>query len=46
MSMTERILYWIGIVVLLVAIVGTNKQISELEESSVDQPAVQTGGNQ
>lgn len=46
MNMTERVLYWIGIVILIVAIVGTNKQISELEKKESSTPATQTGGNQ
>lgn len=46
MSMTERILYWIGIVVLLVALYGMNNQISQLEKMATTQPATHQGGNQ
>ncbi len=31
MSMTERILFWIGILVLVVALVGVKMDISKLE---------------
>jgi len=31
MSMVERALYWIGIIVLTVALIGLKGQISELE---------------
>lgn len=45
MSMTERVLYWIGIIVLAVAAYGLNNQISQLE-AKINQPAsTQDGGN-
>lgn len=46
MSMTERLLYWLGIVVLLVAVYGMNQQISHLEELASGKSATQQGGNQ
>lgn len=32
MSMVERILFWIGILVLVIAIIGVNADISKLEQ--------------
>ncbi|EDP74091.1 hypothetical protein [Hydrogenivirga sp. 128-5-R1-1] len=32
MSMIERVLYWIGIVVLIIALVGIKGNISKLEQ--------------
>ncbi|MCX7738962.1 MAG: hypothetical protein N2Z80_06075 [Hydrogenothermaceae bacterium] len=46
MNTTERVLYWIGIIVLIVAIIGTSKQTSELEKKESSTSATQTGGNQ
>jgi len=40
MSMIERILYWIAIVVLIIGIFGLKTQISNLEQQA--QQAVQT----
>ncbi|WP_297890411.1 hypothetical protein [Sulfurihydrogenibium sp.] len=45
MSMTERILFWIAIAVLLVATFGVKKHVSELE-SKVSQVQTQSGGQQ
>lgn len=46
MSMIERLLYWIGIVVLLAAVYGMSQQISHLEELASVKSAAQQGGNQ
>lgn len=46
MSMTERLLYWIGIIVLVVGIYGINNQISQLEAKINSQTTLQQGGNQ
>ncbi len=43
MSMTERILFWIAIVVLLVATVGVKNKVSDLEKK-VSQVSQTQGG--
>ncbi|MGC9120572.1 MAG: hypothetical protein ACP5G3_03840 [Sulfurihydrogenibium sp.] len=45
MSMTERILFWIAIVVLLVATVGVKNKVSDLEKK-VSQVSQTQGGQQ
>lgn len=45
MSMTERLLFWIAIVVLLVSVFGVKKHVSELE-TKVSQVQTQSGGQQ
>lgn len=45
MSMTERLLFWIAIVVLLVSVFGVKKHISDLE-AKVSQVQTQSGGQQ
>ncbi|MEJ5172910.1 MAG: hypothetical protein WHT47_04285 [Hydrogenothermaceae bacterium] len=45
MSMVERALFWIAIIILIVSAVGVNKQIGELEKKLSEVSAVQ-GGNQ
>lgn len=45
MSMTERLLFWIAIAVLLVATFGVQKHVSQLE-SKVSQAQTQSGGQQ
>lgn len=46
MSMVERFLFWIAIIVLLVAGFGMNKNISDLEKKATDQTSVQSGGKE
>ncbi len=41
MSMVERVLYWVGIVVLVVALIGIKGNISELE-AKLSQTTAQT----
>ena len=41
MSMVERVLYWIGIVVLVVALIGIKGNISEIE-AKLSQTTAQT----
>ncbi|MGC9081078.1 MAG: hypothetical protein ACP5H4_05260 [Sulfurihydrogenibium sp.] len=45
MSMTERILFWIAIVVLLVTTVGVKNKVSDLEKK-VSQVSQTQGGQQ
>lgn len=45
MSMGERLLFWIAIVVMLLASFGMKNQISQLEKVAAGQTASQTGGN-
>lgn len=44
MSMTERLLYWIGIVVLVVAAYSLNNQISQIEAKVSNNATTQQGG--
>ncbi len=43
MSMTERILFWIGILVLVVALIGVKMDISKLEQKA--QQVTQSASN-
>lgn len=45
MSMGERLLFWIAIVVMLLASFGMKNQIYQLEKVAAGQTASQTGGN-
>ncbi len=47
MSMIERVLYWLAIVVLIVGLIGLKTQISELEKKAQTvQSQLQEGGDE
>lgn len=44
MSMTERILFWIGILALIIGIIGIKADISKLEQQAQQVQASSEGG--
>jgi len=45
MSMIERVLYWLAIVILIIGLIGLKTQISELEKKTKQvQTELQEGG--
>ncbi len=47
MSMIERVLYWLAIVVLIVGLIGLKSQISDLEKKAQSaQVQLQEGGEE
>ena len=44
MSMTERILFWIGILALIIGVIGVKSDISKLEQQAQQVQASSEGG--